>query len=77
MYSYIDSDWVSCIDDIKSTLGFMLSFSSSVILCIIKKQECVALKPWGEVCYGYKYNMSNNLISKNSSTSSRRIRWTN
>lgn len=51
---FIDLDWVGCVDDRKSTFGYVFSLGMSVITWANKKQPVVALsltdsKHWGTI----------------------------
>jgi len=42
LHSYSDSDWASCVDDMRSTSGYCFSFSSTIFLWSSKRQEIIA-----------------------------------
>lgn len=43
LISFFDSDWAGCIDDRKSTTGFVLSLGSGAISWVTKKQHTTTL----------------------------------
>ncbi|XP_057249768.1 secreted RxLR effector protein 161-like [Beta vulgaris subsp. vulgaris] len=43
LFGFTDSDWAGCIDDRKSTSGYVFTLGSGVISWSSKKQETVAL----------------------------------
>jgi len=42
LHGYSDSDWASCVDDMKSTSGYCFSFGSAIFLWSSKRQEVIA-----------------------------------
>ncbi|RVW21204.1 Retrovirus-related Pol polyprotein from transposon RE2 [Vitis vinifera] len=42
LHGYSDSDWVGCVDDMRSTSGYCFSFGSSIFSWSTKKQEVMA-----------------------------------
>jgi hypothetical protein len=42
LHDYSDSDWASCVDDMRSTSGYYYSFSSTIFSWSSKKQEVIA-----------------------------------
>ncbi|XP_044488302.1 uncharacterized mitochondrial protein AtMg00810-like [Mangifera indica] len=42
LYGYSDSDWASCVNDMRSTSGYCFSFGSGIFSWCSKKQEVIA-----------------------------------
>ena len=42
LHGYSDSDWVGCVDDMRSTSGYCFSFGYGIFSWSSKKQEIVA-----------------------------------
>jgi hypothetical protein len=42
LHGYSDSDWASCVDDMRSTSGYFFSFGSAIFSWSSKKQEVIA-----------------------------------
>ena len=42
LFGFCDSDWGGCVDDMRSTSGYVFSLGSGVISCASKKQQTVA-----------------------------------
>ena len=43
LIGYTNSDWASCMDDMKSTLGYSFSMGSTIVAWIIKNKPIVSL----------------------------------
>ena len=41
LYGYSDSDWVGCVDDLRSTTSYCFTFGSGVFSWLSKKQEVI------------------------------------
>jgi hypothetical protein len=42
LHAYVDSDWAGCLDDLKSTSGYLIFLGDNLIFCSSKKQMTVA-----------------------------------
>ena len=42
LHGYSDSDWASCVDNMRGTSGYCFSFGSVIFLCCSKKLEVIA-----------------------------------